>query len=436
MVTRYPAPGRVKTRLVPLLGQEGAAELHRALSRHVALELRALAATREARIEIWHEGGSRAEMRRWLGGGVRYQRQGAGSLGARLTAVMMSSFRDGAARCVVIGSDCPGMQADHLRTALTALDRYELVLGPAADGGYWLAALSAGGARRALPGIFEGIEWGCDQVLQQTLLRASSLGLEPTLIETLADVDRPSDLTHWERFRDAPAGGGRLSVVVPTLNEEDQIGELVHHARDRGAFEVIVADGDSDDATRAHALRAGARLVEGKRGRARQMNAGASVARGDLLLFLHADTRLPAGAAGLIRAALGRPGVVAGAFSYATTAGGLLGGVMTAGGRLRDLLCGHPYGDQGLFLRSRVFRALGGFPDTPVMEDWELVARLRRLGKVAILRETAPSSAASFVEHGLWRSTAVNVAVIVGYQLGVGTDHLARWRRRIARRAG
>ena len=173
--------------------------MQRALSGHIALELCALAATREAKVEVWHQGGTRAQMRRWLGRLPVYRPQPEGSLGARLCSVMRSAFKRGAERCVIVASDCPDMTADHIREALALLGRKGLALGPASDGGYWLVGLSAEGAAKALPRIFEGIEWGSERVLRQTIERASALGLEPVLLDTLADIDRPEDLVHWER---------------------------------------------------------------------------------------------------------------------------------------------------------------------------------------------------------------------------------------------
>ena len=436
MLTRLPVPGRAKTRLVPTLGAAGAAALHRDLSAHVALEVNAVGATGEAAVEIWHDGGTPGQLEAWLGAWPRYRQQpAAGDLGARLCAILDSAFREGAGRCVVVGSDCPAMTADHLRRALGALAGTDLVLGPAADGGYWLVGLTAAAWPRAR-GLFADVSWGSAEVLRETLERAAALGLAPVLLEELADVDREEDLPGWEHRRDVPADRLGVSVVIPTLNEEGQVGSAIRSALDGGAAEVIVADGGSRDATRDVAARAGAAVLEAPRGRARQMNAGAARASGDALLFLHADTILPRQTAARIRAAFADPRVVAGAFAYRSSAGGMLGLVLTTGARLRVRLSGHPYGDQSLFLRRRTFRALGGFPDLPVMEDWELVARLKRLGRVAALPEAVVTSATSFVDSGVLWSSAVNIAVIAGYQLGVDPVRLARWRRRIARRAG
>jgi len=436
MLTRLPVPGQAKTRLASVLGVEGAAELHRVLTEHVALEVAALGATGEARVEIWHERGTTRRMRRWLGAVPHYRRQADGDLGARLQAVMKRAFADGAARCLAVGSDCPGMTADHLRLALAALDAADLVLGPATDGGYWLIGLRASAAPRALPALFEAVSWGSANVLRQTEERATAAGLATVLLEPLADIDRPEDLPEWRRRQDVPAAAMRVSVVIPTIEERGQVGRAIDSALAGGAAEVVVADGASNDATEEIAVRAGAIVVQAPRGRARQLNAGAARATGDVLLFLHADTTLPPGAARLVRQALGTPGVVAGAFTYRSDGVGALGRLLTTGGRVRCRLSGHPYGDQALFLRRRTFRALGGFPDLPVMEDWELVARLRRLGRVLVLPEEAVTSSGSFDDHGLLWAGAINVAVIVGYQLGIDPGLLASWRARIARRVG
>lgn len=434
LLTRLPVAGRAKTRLIPALGPRGAARLHRAMAELTAAEVCALAATGEARVEVWHDRGSARRMRAWLGRLPHYRRQPDGDLGQRLAAVFARAVRRGADRCLVVGSDCPALTAGHLRQALARLQHSDVVLGPAADGGYWLIGIAARAAQRALPGLFADIPWSTAAVLGQTCARARELGLGFELLERLSDVDRVADLEQWRQQRPRPTGSARLSVIIPALEEEAAVAAAVASARRAGAEQVIVADGGSGDRTRQRAAAAGAAVVAAPRGRARQMNAGAALATGDMLLFLHADTRLPPRAAELVRRALAADGVVGGAFAYAAAGAGAWDPLLTLGNRLRLGLFGHPYGDQGLFLRARIFRALGGFPDLPVMEDWELVARLRRLGRVVVLPEAALTSAASFAEHGLLRACLLNLATIVGHQLGVDTRHLAALRARVARR--
>jgi hypothetical protein len=147
---------------------------------------------------------------------------------------------------------------------------------------------------------------------------------------------------------------------------------------------------------------------------------------------VHADTLVPADAAALARAALLAPGVVAGAFGFAVSAQVRNAGLLNFAGHWRSRLTNHPHGDQGLFVSATTFRALGGYPEMPTMEDWELVARLRRLGRVVVLREAAETSARAWEEHGLLRPTLLNLCVIAAYRLGVNPQRLARWRRRIA----
>ena len=435
MLTRHPDHGQAKTRLVPAVGHQGAAAIHRTLAAWAASEVLALGATREAETEIWYDRGSPHRMRAWLGSLPRYRVQPSGDLGRRLRTVFETAFREGAHRCVAVGSDCPAMTAAHLRKAFAALETTDIVLGPATDGGYWLIGISAGSAGVAMSSLFTGIRWGSAAVLRQTLERARACRLRVALLEELADVDRPEDLREWRRHLDAPTGATRVSVVIPTLNEQASVGAAIASGQRGGAEEVVVSDGGSTDATREIAAAAGAVVVEAPRGRARQMNAGAAVATGDTLLFLHADTILPPRAGALVRRALAPPEVVGGAFSFTASGAGAWDLVLTTGGRLRCALSGHPYGDQGLFVRARTFRALAGFPDLPIMEDWELVRRLRTLGRVVVLPEPAITSSKSFANHGFARASLLNLAAIIGYQLGVAPTRLAAWRNRVARRS-
>ncbi|HEX9641293.1 MAG TPA: TIGR04283 family arsenosugar biosynthesis glycosyltransferase [Candidatus Krumholzibacteria bacterium] len=220
----------------------------------------------------------------------------------------------------------------------------------------------------------------------------------------------------------------RISVVIPVLDEEARIVQQLDALRAlQGIHEIIVVDGDSSDRTlelaRSHA---GVIVVSAKRGRAVQMNAGARVATGDVILFLHADVRLPRDAARWVAAALAESGVVAGAFRTWTVADGRrtwLGPLLHLAD-LRSRYAGVPYGDQALFVRAGVFRRLGGFPDQPLMEDVELGRRLRRVGEIRTVPASVLVSGRRFVARPLYYTFLVNAFPLL-YRLGVPPRRLA-----------
>lgn len=175
LFARYPTPGRAKTRLIPALGAAGAAALHKAMTERALGEMRASGLPHEVRAT----GASVAAFRRWLGA-VAVVPQGRGHLGRRMARATPG---------ILIGADVPGLTALHLREAADALRRHDVVIGPALDGGYWLI-----GVATSLPWLFAPMAWGTDIVFAETLRRCRARGIEPALLEALADVDRPEDL--------------------------------------------------------------------------------------------------------------------------------------------------------------------------------------------------------------------------------------------------
>jgi len=220
----------------------------------------------------------------------------------------------------------------------------------------------------------------------------------------------------------------RVSVVIPVLDEEARIGAQLESLARLPVHEVIVVDGGSRDATVARVRAAGtARLVVAPRGRASQMNAGARAATGDVLLFLHADVRLPDDAVRRVEEALGDPEVVAGAFRTWTVADGgrsWLAPLL----HLADLRSRYsvlPYGDQALFVRAEAFRRAGGFPEQPLMEDLELSRRLRRLGRIRIAPSRVTVSGRRFLARPIYYTVAVNVLPAL-YAAGIPASALKR----------
>ncbi|QQE65185.1 glycosyl transferase [Leptolyngbya sp. BL0902] len=222
-----------------------------------------------------------------------------------------------------------------------------------------------------------------------------------------------------------------ISVIIPTLNEGQTLGPALDHLP--SALEVIVADGGSTDDTCAIAQARGAQVVVAAGGRGAQLNRGASIAQGDILLFLHADTRLPPNAAALVRQTLGQPGVVAGAFDLAIDGPGWGLRWVEWGVRWRSRWLRLPYGDQAIFLTAEQFHRLGGFASLPIMEDFDLVQRLNRQGRVAIVPVPVVTSSRRWQRLGVGRTTLANQGMVIGYLLGWDITKLAHWYRHLGR---
>jgi rSAM/selenodomain-associated transferase 2 len=221
----------------------------------------------------------------------------------------------------------------------------------------------------------------------------------------------------------------RLSIIIPALNEAQNLARVLPEltAREAGA-EVIVVDGGSDDDSAQLVARVpDVRWTTAPRGRARQMNAGALVARGDVLLFLHADTSLPAGAGAAILAALADPDVVGGRFDVRLDSRRHLLALVAWMMNCRSRLTGISTGDQAIFVRRAAFDALGGYADIPLMEDVELTRRLKRRGHLAALRLRVSTSARKWEREGVVRTIALMWALRLAYTLGVSPVRLHRW---------
>ncbi|HML54508.1 MAG TPA: TIGR04283 family arsenosugar biosynthesis glycosyltransferase [Solidesulfovibrio magneticus] len=221
-----------------------------------------------------------------------------------------------------------------------------------------------------------------------------------------------------------------FSVIVPVLGEARRINGVIDniHAAGYGTpLEIVVIDGDPAGETLRAIDRAGVTGLTARPGRGSQQNAGAAVARGEYLLFLHADTRLPAGAFAEAARLLDTRAELA-AFSLAIRSEKLLLRAIAAAATWRSKLCSLPYGDQALCLRRELFAAMGGFCDIPVMEDVELVRCLRRAGgRVAISPLRVTTSARRWLAEGPLFATARNLALLAGYTLGVAPARLARF---------
>jgi rSAM/selenodomain-associated transferase 2 len=218
----------------------------------------------------------------------------------------------------------------------------------------------------------------------------------------------------------------RIAVVIPALDEAAGVERAVESAREPGV-DVVVVDGGSRDGTVDRAHSAGARVIRSPAGRARQLEAGRRAARGDALVFLHADTVLPRGFSEAVGRALGDPGVVGGAFALRfdrRTAGLRL---IEWGARLRVALLGIPYGDQALFARGAALAALGGVPQVPILEDLDLVRRLRSVGRLVVVPLPVTTSGRRYRDRGVARTFVANALALLAWEAGVDRERIAAW---------
>jgi len=222
-----------------------------------------------------------------------------------------------------------------------------------------------------------------------------------------------------------------LSIVIPVLNEAESICENLRHIHELnadGAAEIIVVDGDPRASTIRTIKPEGVRTAVAGKGRARQMNHGAALATGDILLFLHADTRLPLSAFALIRSTMNDKRFVGGAFDLGFDTKRAIFRITEMYVFLRTRLTKIPFGDQAIFIRREYFEKIGGYRDLPIMEDVELMRRIRkRADTIQIIPRKVRTSVRRYEQEGILSCTLRNWLLQISYALGVSPQRLVKW---------
>jgi rSAM/selenodomain-associated transferase 2/rSAM/selenodomain-associated transferase 1 len=427
---RIPRAGSTKTRLIPALGADVAAAIYEELVQRTLEQARRFQNRMGTRCTVFITGGTIDEAKEVFGADFDYCLQCEGGLSERLGHAVKYAFTEATQKVIIIGSDCPGLMEDDLQIASDALQVADVVIGPALDGGFYLI-----GMKREEPGLFQHIDWSTSRVFTQTAARVQALHRQLHTLRDLADVDYPEDLLALRQRTGCVSDAlqterGKLSVVIPTRNEGANLAttlSTVGEPDDR--LEIIVVDGGSTDDTLEIARRHGCRAFESYPGRGRQMNAGAAVATGEYLLFLHADTCLPMGFRQEVERVLAN-GFVCGAFPLQIAGGRFSFRLIEKGVAWRSRFWQLPYGDQALFCRAEDFYDMGGFKSVPIMEDFELVLRFRKQGRIGIARDAVRTSARRWQKKGVIRTTIINQLCLIAHTLGCSYEFIEKLYRR------
>ncbi len=432
--------GKVKTRLIPVAGRDGAPALANAFLQDTwAMVCRlpwAKAVIASTDPSISSVVSSDAEI--WL--------QGEGDLGARLERILyraleISSF------AIAIGADTPGLPLNLLEQARSALRHADAAIGPSEDGGFYLLAL-----RRCPTGLLTAIPWSQTNTFSRTLDKLKAAGLDVRILDPWFDVDRPEDL---ERLKALASSGEihvpktrqmlehimigsettrapKLSVIIPVLNERECLPLALAALRGHDwIHEVIVVDGGSTDGTREWLDRqadGSIKIVYAERGRGRQLNAGAAAATGDVFLFLHADCLLPCDAGERLRQALVAEGAAGGCFCVRFTQESPRSLALVAAGiNLRTRIARSATGDQAIFVRRRIFETIAGFHEWPLFEDVDFVGRLKKAGKFEVVCSPVTISARRHIHYGVVRTVMLAYLLRLGFWAGASPFTLARW---------
>lgn len=383
-----------KTRLMPELTAEQCAELHRCFLKDISKEMRAL----DAELFIAYTGGEpvflRKAFRRSFREGRAFEQSGA-DLGERMENAFRHVLGHGYDKAVLIGTDIPEIKAETIDDAFDRLDGSDIVMGPTSDGGYYLI-----GMKEARHEAFDVRLYGVGTVFDETVASIRAAGLTVSQVRAYSDIDEPADLTElrdrmvYDReLRRSETGraltrDASISIIIPVYNEAGIIDMMTDQMKSCGDdAEIIFVDGGSTDGTlekleraAAEAERSGTRfrMISSEKGRGIQMNRGVLESSGEILFFLHCDCRLPEDFISEIRDCIAEHPY--GCFGIRYDSHNLFMLTNRIISNHRAWSRGLPFGDQGIFMDRKLFFDLGMYPEIPLMEDYELALRARRLG--------------------------------------------------------
>ncbi len=419
---KWPEKGKVKTRLASAVGEEEAACIYKKLAEDTVSAVRSIAGKTTGITIAFDPPERESEIKKWIHGNFEFLSQGDGTLGDRLSKAAHLAFEKGIKKVILIGSDCPNIDAFTIHRAFWALSKKDMVIGPSEDGGYYLIGFKE--AKNAV--LFDHIPWSTPEVLKTTLEKANNSSISYELLPKKFDIDTGDDLKRFTGSQcNSVCASDRISVIIPTFNEEQNIeSTLIDLIKRHLPDEVIVADGGSHDKTVEIASKY-AKVVFSEKGRAMQMNTGAAASTGDIFLFLHADTKLPDHALTKIRKSLQSKKKDSGRFRMSF-------------GHSHPLLKFYEYqtrfhffsyGDQGFFIRKELFQKIGGFNIEVPFEDIDFYRRLLKMEKPVIIKDPVITSPRRFLQNGIVKQKFVNFALVTMYFSGFTTQAIQRFQR-------
>lgn len=427
---KAPVAGEVKTRLAKDIGEENASTFYRLMCEQLLSHL----VPHDVDAIVAYDDDSQSPLPAYLEGASLFYQSGNG-LGERMKNAFEVVFKQGYQSVILIGSDIPEVDEHVLKEAFALLEQNDALLSPTVDGGYYGIGFHT---QTFCKEAFENIAYSTHDVYANTLSKMPHLRVAKGVM--LRDIDTLEDLRAFtcKAFTTPLANFAerilntlpRISVIIPVFYEDETLLHTIDQLRARAHtqnFEIIVVDTyEKTTITRLHEK--DIHVVLAPKGRAFQMNEGAYKARGEILLFLHADTLVPPNWDVCIKEALHVNH--AGAFSLGIDDTFFAFRFLETMANLRTSFTQIPYGDQAQFFSTSFFKKLGGYTEIPLMEDVEIMKRIQKQGnKIALLNVKVLTSSRRWHKEGILYTTLRNRLISFLYWLGVHPDLLKRYYR-------
>ena len=381
MFTREPIPGMTKTRLMPRYTPEQCANLHLCFLKDIAREI----AKTDADIYVSYTGGEPRQLKKVFRHSAEYMKQRGDDLGSRMLNTIKDVKSLGYDKIVLIGTDVPELKASTIEDAFSKLEIADTVIGPTQDGGYYLI-----GMNEVCEAAFNVERYGVSTVCEDTVRSINESEHTVIATDSYQDIDDAEDVHGYiERMRSDKhlrnsrtgryiADNMSISIIVPTYNESTTIEAMLKQLEPyRNDAEIIIVDGSSTDDT-VKRINNSWKVITCEKGRGIQMNKGARESSGDILFFLHCDCTLPSDALSEIRHCMATSRY--GCFGLKFQSKNFFMWTNRVISNHRAWKRGLPFGDQGIFIDRDLFFKLGGFPEIPIMEDYEFSRRLAAFG--------------------------------------------------------